>query len=84
MSEQRDRPVDAPRAHDGREWEVFLRETEADPLVHAGSVSAPDRDVAHEQASQLFGDAAVVCWVCPADAVSRRQVASLGVGGEQP
>jgi rSAM-partnered protein len=45
---------DHPRGGDQREWEVFVREDEADPMRHVGSVSAPTAKVAHEQATRLF------------------------------
>lgn len=64
--------VDAqPRSATDREWAVFLRETETDPLRHVGSVTAPDADVAHEQATTLFGDGLTDIWVCPATALTR-------------
>ncbi|MFB6156487.1 MAG: Htur_1727 family rSAM-partnered candidate RiPP [Haloferacaceae archaeon] len=66
----RDR-VDEPRADDGREWEVFLREAVEEPLRHVGSVTAPDVDAAHEHAAALFDRAAHTLWLCPADEVAR-------------
>jgi rSAM-partnered protein len=63
--------VDAPRADETREWEVFLRDAPDDDLTHAGSVSAPSAALAHEQASSLFGHAATTIWLCPADETRR-------------
>lgn len=61
----------APRATTGREWEVFVREDDAEPLTHAGSLTAPTREIAREQATQLLGWSATDVWLCPADEVER-------------
>lgn len=63
--------VESPRADESREWEVFLRETDTDPLRHAGSVSAPSENLAHEQATSLFDHAANTIWLCPSDETHR-------------
>ncbi|WP_136601822.1 Htur_1727 family rSAM-partnered candidate RiPP [Salinigranum halophilum] len=61
---------DEPR-HDGiDEWEVFLRTEPTDPLCHAGSVTAPTADAAHEHAGALFADAESI-WLCPTHEVAR-------------
>ncbi|WP_018258767.1 Htur_1727 family rSAM-partnered candidate RiPP [Halomicrobium katesii] len=65
--------VDEPRDAVSREWELFVREHESDPLTHAGSVSAPSADIAREQARQLFDWSAEALWLCPAEAVERCQ-----------
>ena len=70
--------VDAPRADAGREWEVFVRETTDDGLSHVGSVSAPSAELAHEQATALFGHAAETIWLCPADETRRVTRSRLG------
>ena len=75
-----DSTVDAPRGATGREWEVFCRQTESEPLTHVGSVSAPTAGVAREQAATLFGHAAQALWLCPADETVRVQDDGLGVG----
>ncbi|WP_262178602.1 Htur_1727 family rSAM-partnered candidate RiPP [Haloarcula laminariae] len=75
-----DKTVDAPRGATSREWEVFCRENESEPLTHAGSVSAPTAAVAREQAATLFGHAAAALWLCPADETVRVQEGDLGVG----
>jgi rSAM-partnered protein len=62
---------DYPRAATDREWEVFVRETETEPLRAVGSVTAPDVDAAYELATDLFAWQATELWLCPADAVSR-------------
>ncbi|WP_435101626.1 Htur_1727 family rSAM-partnered candidate RiPP [Halarchaeum sp. P4] len=59
------------RSATSEEWEVFVRETTEGPLQHVGSVTAPNADVAHEQASMLFGDDLADVWVVPATAVVR-------------
>lgn len=75
-----DHTVTEPRGAASREWEVFCRESESDPLTHVGSVSAPTADIAREQAGTLFGDAAAALWLCPADETVRVQERGLGVG----
>ena len=72
--------VDAPRGDTSREWEVFCRETESEPLTHVGSVSAPTAAVARDQAATLFGHAATALWLCPAEETVRVQERALGVG----
>ena len=72
--------VDAPRGATAREWEVFCRECESEPLTHVGSVSAPTAAVAREQATSLFGHAAAALWLCPADETVRVQDQEFGVG----
>lgn len=69
--------TDARRADDSPEWEVFLRESAAAPLRHAGSVTAPSSDVAHEQASTLFPDASTL-WLARSDRVARFSERDLG------
>ena len=65
------------RSADGRRFEVFVREEEADPLRHVGTVAAPTPDAAHEEASKLFAWYARDVWLCPAAEVSRYSAASL-------
>jgi ring-1,2-phenylacetyl-CoA epoxidase subunit PaaB len=36
-------------------WEVFLQEADAAPHVHAGSVHAPDREMALQSARDVYG-----------------------------
>ncbi|WP_276273885.1 Htur_1727 family rSAM-partnered candidate RiPP [Haloarcula litorea] len=62
---------DHPRGGDAREWEVFVREAQSEPMRHVGSVSAPTVEVAHEQATRLFAWFADDVWLCPAAEVSR-------------
>lgn len=50
---------------------MFVREDEADPMRHVGSVSAPTAEVAHEQATRLFAWFAADVWICPADETHR-------------
>ncbi|QZP39655.1 Htur_1727 family rSAM-partnered candidate RiPP [Halobaculum magnesiiphilum] len=69
--------VDAARADDAPEWEVFHRESPADPLRHVGSVTAASSDVAHEQASTLFPDASTL-WLTRSDRVARFSDRDLG------
>jgi phenylacetate-CoA oxygenase PaaH subunit len=53
----RDRPLTAaPSAHGVLEpWEVFRGEKDGDPMVHGGSVMAPDAELARHYARELFG-----------------------------
>ncbi|MFB6300312.1 MAG: Htur_1727 family rSAM-partnered candidate RiPP [Halobacteriales archaeon] len=74
-SRSRSAADEQPRSATAREWEVFLRETAADPLQHVGSVTAPSAAIAHEQAEQLFDRFAREIWLCPADTVRRYSVA---------
>lgn len=53
------------------QWEVFVRDSETDPLRHVGNVAAHSAAEAHEHATRLFGWYAVDVWLCPADAVER-------------
>jgi phenylacetate-CoA oxygenase PaaH subunit len=36
-------------------WEVFRRERPGDPMVHGGSVMAPDAELARDYAREMFG-----------------------------
>lgn len=69
--------VTEPRSDGPPAWEVFVRTTRSDPLTHAGSVTAPARDLAVERATTLFPDAHSV-WLCPATEVVRRTDRTLG------
>ncbi|RLM53225.1 rSAM-partnered protein [Halobellus sp. Atlit-31R] len=71
-----------PRSDTTPEWEVFLRSEESDPLRHVGSVSAPSEDVAHEQATSMFGFAAQTLWLCRADDVARFTERDLGAADD--
>lgn len=55
----------------GREWEVFVRSEEPDPLRHVGSVRADAADDAYVLASRLFAWYAEDVWLCPADETHR-------------
>ncbi|MEM4782494.1 MAG: Htur_1727 family rSAM-partnered candidate RiPP [Halalkalicoccus sp.] len=71
-----------PRGATTREWELFVRDGGEDPLRHVGSVSAPTPEIAHEQASKLFGWYAEDVWCCPAEQVHRYSTHSLGPDDE--
>ncbi|WP_435092929.1 Htur_1727 family rSAM-partnered candidate RiPP [Halorubrum sp. N11] len=79
MVEKTDRTegTDGARSADGRRFEVFVREEEADPLRHVGTVAAPTPDAAHEEASKLFAWYARDVWVCPAEETHRYSAESL-------
>jgi rSAM-partnered protein len=70
-STKRYRVSTQPRDAVGEEWEVFTRNEEDAPLRHVGSVSAPTAEIAHEQATKLFGWHATDIWLCPATDVRR-------------
>ena len=36
-------------------WEVFRRERPGDPMVHGGSVMAPDAELARHYAREMYG-----------------------------
>jgi len=82
MVEKTDRTAGSggPRSADGRRFEVFVREEEADPIRHVGTVAAPTPDVAHEEASKLFAWYARDVWVCPAEETHRYSAESLADG----
>ncbi|MFC7325349.1 Htur_1727 family rSAM-partnered candidate RiPP [Halorubrum rutilum] len=79
MVEKTDRTAGpgGPRSADGRRFEVFVREAEADPLRHVGTVAAPTPDAAHEEASELFARYARDVWLCPAEETHRYSAESL-------
>jgi len=88
MVEKTDRTrEEGSRSTDGRRFEIFVREEEADPLRHVGSVAAPTPDAAHEEASALFAWYARDVWVCPTDETHRYSAESFagdrGRNGEQ-
>jgi len=68
---ERARVGEQPRSDRDTEWEVFVRDDTPDPLRHVGSITAPDVDVAYEQATKLFAWYADDLWLCPAGAVHR-------------
>jgi rSAM-partnered protein len=72
------RRVSAARADESREWEVFVREDPEEPLRHAGSVTAPSAEVAHEAAGTLFDRTAETIWCAPTDEVARFTTRELG------
>jgi rSAM-partnered protein len=76
-----DGTVDAPRGDVTREWELFVRESTGDPLLHAGSVSAPSAEIAREQAERLFGWTAETLWLCPADETRRFAADGVSLSG---
>lgn len=68
--------VTEPRSDGPPAWEVFVRSDTGDALSHAGSVRAPTREVAADQATALFPDAHTI-WACPAEDVVRLTDRSL-------
>ncbi len=54
-----------------RVWEVFRQESEGDPMVHGGSVSAPDEELALHYAREFYarrGESSRL-WIVPRDAI---------------
>lgn len=62
---------DHPRDAAETEWEVFVREADEHGPRYVGSVTAPDVDVAYEQATRLFAWFAEDVWLAPAGDVHR-------------
>ena len=52
-------------------WEVFQQAAEGDPLVHGGSVKAPDEELAMHYAREFYGrrQESVRLWVVPREAI---------------
>ncbi|PCR89788.1 Htur_1727 family rSAM-partnered candidate RiPP [Natrinema ejinorense] len=71
------------RGNPTRQWEVFIRNEEGDPMRHVGSVAAASATAAHEHASRLFGWYAADVWLCPADAVERYSTRGLAETAEE-
>lgn len=66
---RRGRISDDPGSGDVPSWEVFIRDTEDDPVEHVGQVTAQTADEAHEEVSRLFAWFADDVWICPANEV---------------
>lgn len=67
-----DHAVTASRSSNGREWELFVSEDATESPRHVGSVTAPSRGVAIEQAERHVGWDVETLWCCPADEMTRR------------
>lgn len=66
-----DTPKDAADTSQGPLWEVFTQPSDGKPFEHAGSVHAPDAEMALQNARDVYtrrGEA-VNLWVVPADAI---------------
>ena len=55
-----------------RVWEVFRQEAEGDPMVHGGSVKAPDEELATHYAREFYGrrQESERLWIVPRDAIT--------------
>jgi ring-1,2-phenylacetyl-CoA epoxidase subunit PaaB len=55
-----------------RVWEVFQQAAEGDPMVHGGSVKAPDEELALHYAREFYGrrQESVRLWVVLRDAIT--------------
>ena len=58
-------------------WEVFIQEKDSAPHVHAGSVHAADRELALQNARDLFARRGRVTslWVVPSDEIAASEPA---------
>lgn len=57
--------------HQGKLWEVFLQSKAGQPFKHVGSIHAYDRDMAIENARDVYtrrGEGTAL-WVVPSDAI---------------
>jgi phenylacetate-CoA oxygenase PaaH subunit len=61
---------DGPEPED-RVWEVFRQEAEGDPMIHGGSVRAPDEELATHYAREFYGrrQESHRLWVVARDAI---------------
>lgn len=78
MSQSRTEVGTEPRGDTETAWEVFVRETAEDDLVHVGSLTAPTAEVADEMAGDLFADPIDV-WLCPAAETRRFSTRDSGL-----
>jgi len=55
-----------------RVWEVFRQESEGDPMIHGGSVNAPDEELATHYAREFYGrrQESERLWIVPRDAIT--------------
>jgi ring-1,2-phenylacetyl-CoA epoxidase subunit PaaB len=55
-----------------RVWEVFQQAAEGDPMIHGGSVRAPDEELALHYAREFYGrrQESHRLWVVPRDAIT--------------
>lgn len=68
---ERARVGDQPRDATEAEWEVFVRDETEDGLRYVGTVTAPNVEIAYEQATKLFGWYADDVWLCRSSDVHR-------------
>ncbi|WP_281194999.1 Htur_1727 family rSAM-partnered candidate RiPP [Halorubrum sp. F4] len=83
VEKARRRADETPRRTRERRWEVFVRESESEPMCRVGTVAAPSPEVAHEEASRLFAWYARDVWLCPADETHRFSTYSLEDDGAE-
>jgi phenylacetate-CoA oxygenase PaaH subunit len=55
-----------------RVWEVFRQEAEGDPMIHGGSVRAPDEELATHYAREFYGrrQESERLWIVPREAIT--------------
>ena len=65
---------------DGSLWEVFVQDEDGAPHVHAGSVHAADRELALQNARDLFARRGRVTslWVVPSAEITASEPADRG------
>ncbi len=53
-------------------WEIFRQESEGDPMIHGGSVRAPDEELALHYAREFYGrrQESHRLWVVPRSAIT--------------
>jgi phenylacetate-CoA oxygenase PaaH subunit len=61
-----------PEASGDAVWEVFRQESEGDPMIHGGSVRAPDEELALHYAREFYGrrQESHRLWVVPRSAIT--------------
>ena len=62
-----------------RVWEVFRQEAEGDPMIHGGSVRAPDEELATHYAREFYGrrQESERLWIVPRDAITELDAPDL-------
>ena len=62
-------------SNQGALWEVFVQEERGEPHLHAGSVHAADRELALQNARDVYARRGKVLsiWVVPAEAIAASQ-----------
>lgn len=61
-------------------WEVFTQKKSGEPHEHAGSLHAPDKEMALQNARDVYSrrNEAISIWVVPAEAITASQPQDAG------